>query len=250
MQLFWINTLTGLFPLTWRFKIRRCSAGGGNRCGSAASPGSSSRSARSTSSSTAANFFIQLLQSAVSSTASRTCSTSSTRTRPSWNGWDEPELLVVLDPAPARRRDPDDDPAEHAVAEGGGATQARLRAVTKPEDLQVPARVRNVQISAAVDVTAGAAVLGYGALRARDECRRRRRAPSPGCSCSMHHDLPLPARDRDLGALDRQRLGDHRAIRRHLPGRALADLDLSDPAALAFRLLIFPARGSTSRRGG
>jgi ABC-2 type transport system permease protein len=110
-----------------------------------------------------ANFFIQLLQSAVSVTVALVVLKLVYSQTDELNGWAQPELLVVLG----------------IQILLGGVIQTTIQpnmrrlmeevrdgkldfALTKPEDSQVLVSVRNVQIWRAVDVISGAAVLAYG----------------------------------------------------------------------------------------
>jgi ABC-2 type transport system permease protein len=110
-----------------------------------------------------ANFFIQLLQSAVSVTVAFVVLKLVYSQTADLNGWSESELMVVLG----------------IQILLGGVIQTTIQpnmrrlmeevrdgkldfALTKPEDSQVLVSVRNVQIWRAVDVIAGAVVLGYG----------------------------------------------------------------------------------------
>jgi ABC-2 type transport system permease protein len=110
-----------------------------------------------------ANFFIQLLQSAVSVTVALVVLKLVYSQTDELNGWAQPELLVVLG----------------IQILLGGVIQTTIQpnmrrlmeevrdgkldfALTKPEDSQVLVSVRNVQIWRSVDVISGAAVLAYG----------------------------------------------------------------------------------------
>jgi ABC-2 type transport system permease protein len=110
-----------------------------------------------------ANFFIQLLQSAVSVGVAFVVLKLVYSQTEDLNGWSEPELMVVLG----------------IQILLGGVIQTTIQpnmrrlmeevrdgkldfALTKPEDSQVLVSVRNVQIWRAVDVIAGGVVLGYG----------------------------------------------------------------------------------------
>jgi len=110
-----------------------------------------------------ANFFIQLLQSAVSVGVALVVLKLVYSQTDDLNGWNESELLVVLG----------------IQLLLGGVIRATIQpnmqrlmeevrdgkldfALTKPEDSQLLVSVRNVQIWRAVDVIAGAAVLAYG----------------------------------------------------------------------------------------
>ena len=110
-----------------------------------------------------ANFFIQLLQSAVSvGTAIVVLELVYSHTA-ELNGWSESELLVVmgiqilLGGVIRTSIQPNMQRLMEEVRDG------KLDfALTKPEDSQVLVSVRDVQIWRAVDVISGAAVLGYG----------------------------------------------------------------------------------------
>ena len=110
-----------------------------------------------------ANFFIQLLQSAVSVGVAFVVLKLVYAQTEDLNGWSEHELMVVLG----------------IQILLGGVIQTTIQpnmrrlmeevrdgkldfALTKPEDSQVLVSVRNVQIWRAVDVLAGGVVLGYG----------------------------------------------------------------------------------------
>jgi ABC-2 type transport system permease protein len=110
-----------------------------------------------------ANFFIQLLQSAVSvGTAVVVLALVYSHTD-ALNGWSQSELLVVmgiqilLGGVIKTSIQPNMQRLMEEVRDG------KLDfALTKPEDAQVLVSVRDVRIWRAVDVLAGAAVLGYG----------------------------------------------------------------------------------------
>jgi ABC-2 type transport system permease protein len=110
-----------------------------------------------------ANFFIQLLQSAVSvGTAIVVLKLVYSHTD-ALNGWGESELLVVLGiqillgGVIRTTIQPNMQRLMEEVRDG------KLDfALTKPEDSQVLVSVRNVQIWRSVDVVAGAAVVAYG----------------------------------------------------------------------------------------
>jgi ABC-2 type transport system permease protein len=110
-----------------------------------------------------ANFFIQLLQSAISvGTAVVVLALVYSHTD-DLNGWSESELLVVmgiqilLGGVIRTTIQPNMQRLMEEVRDG------KLDfALTKPEDSQILISVRNVQIWRAVDVIAGAAVLAYG----------------------------------------------------------------------------------------
>ena len=110
-----------------------------------------------------ANFFIQLLQSAVSvGTAVVVLALVYSHTE-ALNGWTESELLVVmgiqilLGGVIKTTIQPNMQRLMEEVRDG------KLDfALTKPEDAQVLVSVRDVRIWRAVDVLAGGAVLGYG----------------------------------------------------------------------------------------
>ena len=176
-----------------------------------------------------ANFFIQLLQSAVSVGVALVVLALVYSQTTELNGWSESELIVVLGiqillgGVIRTTIQPNMQRLMEDVRDG------KLDfALTKPEDSQVLVSIRDVQIWRAVDVIAGAAVLAYG-IDGLDA------GVGVGdvllflglLAARRGHDLLLLARDRDARVLDRQRLGDHRALRRHLPDRSLADLDLS-----------------------
>jgi viologen exporter family transport system permease protein len=110
-----------------------------------------------------ANFFIQLLQSAVSVGVALVVLELVYSHTTDLNGWDESELLVVLGiqillgGVIRTTIQPNMQRLMEEVRDG------KLDfALTKPEDSQILISVRNVQIWRAVDVIAGAAVLGYG----------------------------------------------------------------------------------------
>jgi ABC-2 type transport system permease protein len=110
-----------------------------------------------------ANFFIQLLQSAVSVGVALVVLELVYSHTTDLNGWDESELLVVLGiqillgGVIRTTIQPNMQRLMEEVRDG------KLDfALTKPEDSQVLISVRNVQIWRAVDVIAGAAVLAYG----------------------------------------------------------------------------------------
>jgi ABC-2 type transport system permease protein len=110
-----------------------------------------------------ANFFIQLLQSAVSvGTAIVVLALVYSHTE-DLNGWSEPELLVVmgiqilLGGVIRTSIQPNMQRLMEEVRDG------KLDfALTKPEDSQVLVSVRDVRIWRAVDVISGSAVLAYG----------------------------------------------------------------------------------------
>ena len=110
-----------------------------------------------------ANFFIQLLQSAVSVGVALVVLSLVYSQTTELNGWDESELLIVLG----------------IQILLGGVIQTSIQpnmqrlmeevrdgkldfALTKPEDSQVLVSVRDVRIWRAVDVISGGAVLAYG----------------------------------------------------------------------------------------
>jgi ABC-2 type transport system permease protein len=110
-----------------------------------------------------ANFFIQLLQSAVSVGVALVVLKLVYTQTDELNGWSEPELLVVLGiqillgGVIRTLIQPNMQRLMEEVRDG------KLDfALTKPEDSQLLVSVRNVQIWRAVDVIAGAAVLAYG----------------------------------------------------------------------------------------
>ena len=110
-----------------------------------------------------ANFFIQLLQSAVSVVTAIVVLKLVYSHTDALNGWSEPELLVVmgiqilLGGVIRTAIQPNMQRLMEEVRDG------KLDfALTKPEDSQLLVSVRNVQIWRAVDVISGAAVLGYG----------------------------------------------------------------------------------------
>jgi len=110
-----------------------------------------------------ANFFIQLLQSAVSVGVALVVLKLVYSQTDDLNGWNESELLVVLGiqlllgGVIRTTIQPNMQRLMEEVRDG------KLDfALTKPEDSQLLVSVRNVQIWRAVDVIAGAAVLAYG----------------------------------------------------------------------------------------
>lgn len=110
-----------------------------------------------------ANFFIQLLQSAVSVATAIVVLALVYSHTDELNGWSESELLVVmgiqilLGGVIRTLIQPNMQRLMEEVRDG------KLDfALTKPEDSQVLVSVRDVRIWRAVDVIAGAAVLGYG----------------------------------------------------------------------------------------
>ena len=109
------------------------------------------------------NFLIQLLQSAVSVVTAIVVLKLVYSQTESLNGWSEAELLVVLGiqlllGGVIRTTI---QPNMHRLMEE--VRDGKLDfALTKPEDSQVLVSIRDVQIWRAVDVIAGAAVLGYG----------------------------------------------------------------------------------------
>ena len=110
-----------------------------------------------------ANFLIQLLQSAVSVVTAIVVLALVYSHTDELNGWSESELLVVmgiqilLGGVIRTTIQPNMQRLMEEVRDG------KLDfALTKPEDSQVLVSVRDVRIWRAVDVIAGAAVLGYG----------------------------------------------------------------------------------------
>ena len=110
-----------------------------------------------------ANFFIQLLQSAVSVGVALVVLALVYSQTTELNGWNESELMVVLGiqlllgGVIRTTIQPNMQRLMEDVRDG------KLDfALTKPEDSQVLVSIRNVQIWRAVDVIAGAAVLAYG----------------------------------------------------------------------------------------
>lgn len=110
-----------------------------------------------------ANFFIQLLQSAVAVGTALVVLALVYSHTDDLNGWSQSELLVVmgiqilLGGVIRTSIQPNMERLMEDVREG------KLDfALTKPEDSQVLVSVREVRIWRAVDVIAGAAVLGYG----------------------------------------------------------------------------------------
>ncbi len=106
-------------------------------------------------------------------------------------------------------------------------------ALTKPEDSQVLVSIREVRIWRSVDIVSGAVVLAYGVARLDREVgiadvAPLRRAPRRGCA----DDLLLLGSHLDARLLDRQRLGNRRALPGHLPDRPLSRLDLPHVAAV------------------
>ena len=111
-----------------------------------------------------ANFFIQLLQSAVSVGVALVVLALVYSQTTELNGWNESELMIVLGiqillgGVIRTTIQPNMQRLMEDVRDG------KLDfALTKPEDSQVLVSIRNVQIWRAVDVIAGAAVLAYGA---------------------------------------------------------------------------------------
>lgn len=109
------------------------------------------------------NFFIQLLQSAVSIGVALVVLEVVYSHTPELNGWTEPELLVVLGiqlllgGVISTAIQPNMQRLMEEVREG------KLDfALTKPEDSQALVSIREVRIWRAVDVIGGAAVLAYG----------------------------------------------------------------------------------------
>ena len=114
-----------------------------------------------------ANFFIQLLQSAVSVGVALVVLSLVYSQTTELNGWDESELLIVLGiqillgGVIRTTIQPNMQRLMEDVRDG------KLDfALTKPEDSQVLVSIRNVQIWRAVDVIAGAGLLGFGGLLA------------------------------------------------------------------------------------
>ncbi len=110
-----------------------------------------------------ANFFIQLLQSAVSVGVALVVLALVYSQTTELNGWNESELMIVLGiqillgGVIRTTIQPNMQRLMEEVRDG------KLDfALTKPEDSQVLVSIRNVQIWRAVDVIAGAAVLAYG----------------------------------------------------------------------------------------
>jgi ABC-2 type transport system permease protein len=110
-----------------------------------------------------ANFFIQLLQSAISVVTAIVVLALVYSHTEDLNGWSESELLVVmgiqilLGGVIRTAIQPNMQRLMEEVRDG------KLDfALTKPEDSQVLVSVRDVRIWRAVDVIAGAIVLGYG----------------------------------------------------------------------------------------
>ncbi len=110
-----------------------------------------------------ANFFIQLLQSAVSVVTAIVVLKLVYAQTDALNGWNESELLVVmgiqilLGGVIRTTIQPNMQRLMEEVRDG------KLDfALTKPEDSQVLVSIRDVQIWRSVDVISGAAVLGYG----------------------------------------------------------------------------------------
>ena len=110
-----------------------------------------------------ANFFIQLLQSAVSVVTAIVVLKLVYSHTDALNGWNESELLVVmgiqilLGGVIRTTIQPNMQRLMEEVRDG------KLDfALTKPEDSQVLVSIRDVQIWRSVDVISGAAVLGYG----------------------------------------------------------------------------------------
>jgi ABC-2 type transport system permease protein len=109
------------------------------------------------------NFFIQLLQSAVSIGVALVVLEVVYSHTPELNGWTEPELLVVLGiqlllgGVISTSIQPNMQRLMEEVRDG------KLDfALTKPEDSQALVSIRDVRIWRAVDVIGGAAVLAYG----------------------------------------------------------------------------------------
>jgi ABC-2 type transport system permease protein len=110
-----------------------------------------------------ANFFIQLLQSAVSVVTAIVVLKLVYAQTDALNGWSESELLVVmgiqilLGGVIRTTIQPNMQRLMEEVRDG------KLDfALTKPEDSQVLVSIRDVQIWRSVDVVAGSIVLGYG----------------------------------------------------------------------------------------
>ena len=110
-----------------------------------------------------ANFFIQLLQSAVSVGVALVVLALVYSQTTELNGWSESELMIVLGiqillgGVIRTTIQPNMQRLMEEVRDG------KLDfALTKPEDSQLLVSIRNVQIWRAVDVIAGAAVLAYG----------------------------------------------------------------------------------------
>ena len=110
-----------------------------------------------------ANFFIQLLQSAVSVGTALVVLALVYSHTDELNGWSRPELLVVmgiqilLGGVIRMSIQPNMQRLMEEVRDG------KLDfALTKPEDSQVLVSIRDVRIWRAVDIVSGAAVLGYG----------------------------------------------------------------------------------------
>ena len=110
-----------------------------------------------------ANFFIQLLQSAVSVVTALVVLALVYSHTDELNGWSRPELMVVmgiqilLGGVIRTTIQPNMERLMEEVRDG------KLDfALTKPEDSQLLASVREVRIWRSVDIVSGAAVLGYG----------------------------------------------------------------------------------------
>ena len=138
-----------------------------------------------------ANFFIQLLQSAVSVGTALVVLALVYSHTDELNGWSESELLVVmgiqilLGGVIQTAIQPNMQRLMEEVRDG------KLDfALTKPEDSQVLVSVREVRIWRAVDVLSGGAVLAYGVAGLEHERRRRRRAALPRrCSWSARSTI-------------------------------------------------------------
>jgi len=110
-----------------------------------------------------ANFFIQLLQSAVSVGVALVVLKLVYSQTDDLNGWNESELLVVLGIQLLLGGVIRTTIQPHMQRLMEEVRDGKLDfALTKPEDSQLLVSVRNVQIWRAVDVIAGAAVLAYG----------------------------------------------------------------------------------------
>src|SRR5215218_1346864 len=110
-----------------------------------------------------ANFFIQLLQSAVAVITALVVLALVYSHTNELNGWSQSELMVVmgiqilLGGVIRTTIQPNMERLMEEVRDG------KLDfALTKPEDSQVLASVREVRIWRSVDIVSGAAVLGYG----------------------------------------------------------------------------------------
>src|SRR5215203_2759359 len=129
------------------------------------------------------NFFIQLLQSAVSVGVALVVLNVVYAHTPELNGWSEPELLIVLGiqillgGVISTAIQPNMQRLMEEVRDG------KLDfALTKPEDSQALVSIRDVRIWRAVDVIGGAAVIAYGIGRLDTGSGSTTRCSSSACS--------------------------------------------------------------------